>query len=367
MRSPKVLVTGGIAAFVALILVMSSAFVVNERELAVILQFGKHVRSITEPGLYWKMPFTQEVRRLPSTLQFWQSADDIVDLPTADGKKIEVTAWALWKITDPKPFVEVLRTVEQGELAVRDRVRATIRDEITRHQLSEVVRSTDRELTYSLRFELPDSQLLNVDEADGNEAAITNPAQPGADERVTIGREQIVQKIKDNVSRRLQGEEEGEINRGIELVDVGISNIGFVPTVREMAFERLKAFMESIAAGYYNAGVQRKQEILNATNAEVEKILGEGEREAQKTRGKVDAELITKYANAIEETGDLYNFEKTLEVYKKALNGQSRLILTTDSELFRLLKSVHDVDPPPPSTPDVAEDNAEDAADAVTD
>ncbi len=365
MRNPKVLVTAAVAAFFALIVVTSSAFVVNERELAVILQFGKPVRSITEPGLYWKVPFTQEVRRLPSTLQFWRSTEDIVDLPTADGKKIEVTAWALWQITDPQRFVEVLRTVDNGELAVKDRVRATIRDEITRHQLTEVVRSSDRELTYSLRFELPEAQLKNGDDADSEEAPQTNPAQPGVDERITIGREQIVQKIKDNVSRRLQGEEEGEINRGIALVDVGISNIGFVPAVREMAFERLKAFMESIAAGYYNAGVQRKQEILNATNAEVEKILGEGEREAQKIRGKVDAELITKYANAIEETGDLYNFEKTLEVYRKALDGKSRLILTTDSELFRLLKSVDDVETNAATSPGASATD-EDAAPEAT-
>ena len=364
MKNPKFLVTTSIVAFFLLIVLLSSAFVVNERELAVILQFGKPVRSITEPGLYWKVPFTQEVRRLPRTLQFWQSSEDIVDLPTADGKKIEVTAWALWQITDPQRFVEVLRTVDNGELAVKDRVRATIRDEITRHQLTEVVRSTDRELTYSLRFELPDSQIPSVNNAGGDEQ-LTNPAQPGVDERITIGREQIVQKIKDNVSRRLQGEEEGEINRGIALVDVGISNIGFVPAVREMAFERLKAFMESIAAGYYNAGVQRKQEILNATNAEVERILGEGEREAQKIRGKVDAELITDYANAIEETGDLYNFEKTLEVYRSALNKKSRLILTTDSELFRLLKSVDDVEVAPNTSPGADGPDEEPAGDAT--
>jgi membrane protease subunit HflC len=317
-----------------LILGRASMFVVDERELAVILQFGKPVSSIDEPGLYFKTPFVQEVRRLPKTLQFWRSTEDIVDLPTADGKKIEVAAWALWRIDEPLKFVQALRTVTNGELAIKDRVRAAIRDEITSHDLAEVVRSSRRELTYSFRFELPDQA---GDPADAVEPG-QSPAQPGVREQIEIGRVRILQQIKDSVRTRLEGGQEGEIDRGVQLVDVGISNIGFVPAVREAAFERLKAFMDSIASGYVNAGEQRKQEILNQTAAEVEEILGEGEEQSNVIRGTVDAEIIQQYAQAITETGDLYNYLKLLEVYEKSLSGRTRLILTTDSELFRLLK-----------------------------
>ena len=89
-------------------------------------------------GLYFKLPFIQEVRRFPKTLQLWTSDEDITDLPAADGKKVEVRAWAIWKITDPRQFVKVLRTVDQGQAAVKDRVRAAIRDEITSNNLAEV-------------------------------------------------------------------------------------------------------------------------------------------------------------------------------------------------------------------------------------
>jgi membrane protease subunit HflC len=98
--------------------------------------------------------------------------------------------------------------------------------------------------------------------------------------------------------------------------------------------------MESIAAGYENEGQQRKQEVLNLTNAEVEKILGEGEEQSKLLKGQVDAEIISRYAEAIEQTGDFYNFIKTLEVYEAALKGNTRLILTTDSPIFKLLKEV---------------------------
>jgi membrane protease subunit HflC len=325
-----------IVIFVMGMLALASMYVVDERELAVILQFGKPVKSIEQPGLYFKIPFVQEVRRLPKTLLFWRSDEDIVDLPTADGKKIEVAAWALWRISDPLKFVQTLRSVENGQLAVKDRVRAAIRDEITRHNLAEVVRSTSRELSYSFRFELPELSL----NADLPEQEAPQPAQPGATQPIEFGREQILGQIKDSVRKRLEGSEGDEIDRGVELMDVGISNIGFVPAVQEAAFERLIAFMESIASGYTNAGEQRKQEILNRTQAEVEEILGEGEQQSNIIRGKVDAEIIEKYAQAITETGDLYNFLKQLEVYENSLTGRTRLILTTESELFKLLKDI---------------------------
>ena len=328
---------------VVFLVAFGSAYVVNERELAVILQFGRPVKSIEEPGLYFKIPFVQEVRRLPKTLQFWQSEEDIVDLPTADGKKIEVAAWALWKIDDPLKFVQALRTVESGQLAVKDRVRAAIRDEITGHDLAEVVRSSERDLTYSFRFELPEMKSVG----DDTEVETVAPVQPGADKHIELGREKILDQIKTSVRKRLEGGDEGEIDRGVELVDVGVSNIGFVPAVREAAFERLKAFMDSIASGYTNAGEQRKQEIINLTQAEVEEILGTGEQQASIIRGKVDAEIIDQYAKAITETGDLYTFLKQLEVYEKSLDNETRLILTTDSGLFQLLKDAGEAGPLP--------------------
>jgi membrane protease subunit HflC len=289
-----------------------------------------------------KLPFIQEVRRLPKTLRFWRSGSGpgevLEDLPTADGKKIEVSAWAVWRITDPDAFVRNLRTVENGEAAIKVRVRSAVRDVITAHDLEQAVRSTNRELTYTFQ------DLLHQDAARGEaapeEGAVAVAAQPGVTGQVTVGREQIMRMVRDRVTEQLKKSGEGEAaDRGIELVEVGISNIEFVPQVREAAFDRQRAFMESIAAGYSNAGLQRKQEILNMTNAEVERLLGEGEQQSRIIRGEADAENIAKYAAAIKETGDFYEFVRTLEVYQQALKGQTRLVLTTDSDVLRLLKS----------------------------
>lgn len=370
----------GIAGIVlALILGFGSIYTVSEREVAVVLEFGKPVASRTEPGLYFKVTLVQNVEHYPKTLQFWRSTDQetLVDLPTADKKKIEVSAWAIWRITDPKKFREVLVTVEKAESQVKDRVRSAIRDEITAHNLSEVIRSTDRELTYSLQFAKP--EVLGDDR--NNERVDPNGNRPlnkegenlirgDAPSKIKLGRETIMERIRENVQKRLEGEGETETlsgtGRGIELVDVGIYNISFVPAVREAAFDRLKTAMEAIAAQHYNEGVKEKNLILNETHAEVERITGEGEGESSSIRGKIDAEIIRDYAEAINETGDFFNFERTLKLYKESLHGKSsRLILTTDTELFRLLKELDKAGPPstmPPASDEATEKAAPSAS-----
>lgn len=351
---------------VLLILISGSVYTVSEREVAVVLEFGKPVIARTTPGLYFKVPLTQNVERYPKTLQFWRSSmqETLVDLPTADKKKVEVAAWAIWRINDPIKFRQVLVSVANAESAVKDRVRAAIRDEITSQNLSEVIRSTDRDLTYSLQFAPPE---LNGDDAaqdpQGNpriNQEEENLIRGDVPRNIKLGRQEIMRRVRDNVQKRLKGEgesgTESDTDRGIELVDVGIHNVSFVPAVREAAFDRLKTAMEAIAAKHFNEGVKKKQVILNETQAEVERITGEGEGESSAIRGRIDAEIIADYAQAINETGDFYNFERTLKLYQESLQGtNSRLILTTDSELFRLLKEL-DKSATSPTMPATAEE-----------
>ncbi len=328
-----------LVVLVALVLVFGSVFTVNERELAVVVEFGKPVRGISEPGLYFKMPLTQKVRRLPKTKQFWANADNdmLVDLPTADGKKIEVSVWAIWRITDPQQFVTVLHSEDQAQKQVRQRVRAAIRNTITAYDLSEAVRSTDRRLTRL--FGLDSLPLVPIEEGED----VADPAPGEEVGKIEFGREHLLQQIREQVQKELQSGddvESGGLDRGIEVVDVGISSISFTASVRLAAFERLIAFMDSIAARHTNEGKKLQQEILNKTKADEERILGEGQEQSERIRGQIEAEIIEMYAKAIRETGDFYNFKRTLDVYQKALDSDTRLILTTDSDLFRMLKNV---------------------------
>lgn len=332
-RSRTWFATGWVLALLlgaAVLLGPSLLYTVSEREQVVVLQFGEVVASRGQPGLYFKLPFIQEVHRLPRTLQFWDGsspADLLTDVPTADGFKIEVSAWALWRIVDPGQFVQTLRTVPNAEVRVKDFVRSATRNVVTAHELVELVRSTDRPLIDAFARDVR----LGLDEQDKLE-------QPPRVPPVRLGRAKLVQQIREEVQRELRGSTRSATSgRGIELVDVGISRIDFVPDVREQAFNKQIAFMESLAARYVNEGELRKREILNRTQAEVQKIEGEGAREAAILRGKVDAEITAKYAQAISQVGEFYNFTRTLEAYESMLSGRTRLVLTTDSPLLRLL------------------------------
>ena len=355
----------GLALVLSVPLARSVCYVVTERELAVLLQFGEPVASRTRPGLYFKAPFIQEVLRLPKTLQIWHGAEaaKLVDVPTADGKKIEVTLWAVWRITDPAQFVRTLRTIRNGESRVKEFVRSTARDTITTHNLAEIIRSTDRKMTYTLGLppEVVAAAALDAKPQAKDAAGPADDADvpdflvpPEAREPVALGRLKIMDQIKQTAQRALAADGTGDgqaRGRGIELVDVGISRIEFVPQVREAAFDRAISLMEAIAAKTIAEGEQRMKEIINRSNAEVQKIEGEGKQEANILRGRVDAEVIDDYAKAIREAGDFYNFSRTLDAYKEAFKGDTRLILTTDGELLRMIKGL---EPPKDRKPDAS-------------
>ncbi|QDT17332.1 protease modulator HflC [Alienimonas californiensis] len=356
LLGPVVLTAAVVVAAVVGITLLSSLYTVDEREVAVVVEFGEPIVSRTEPGLYWKTPFIQEVRRLPSTLQFYRTGpgDKLEDLPTADGLKIDVSAFAVWKITDPLGFVQNLRTVEAAEeRIVRARVKSEIRDVVTSVALAEVVRSSNRELTYNFGVQTPAEPGASGAVVPGEEGG----AALGDVMDISLGREKIIATIRQRLRENLAREEGDDL--GVEIVDVGISNIEFVPAVRQASFARFRTELESYAIAFRTAGERRKQEILNKTNAEVERIEGDGERQSKEIRGQVDARNIREFAAAITETGDFYSFQKKLDLYREALKGDTRLILTTDSELLGMLKELEPADAAPDTGSAVADAPAE--------
>lgn len=318
-----------VGLLLTLVLFPSMAYVVQQTEQAVVLQFGKPVAERTKPGLYFKIPFVQEVQKLPSTKQFWgdRQGDALPDLPTKDDKKIEVIPWAVWRINHPGKFVQRLRTIENAEQRVAQFARGAIRDIITKYDLAELVRSTDRPLYTSA------GQVGNMTDAE----ALAEQTIEARRVRMNIqyGRPEILKQIEAACAAKLAANESG-----IELVDVGISQIEFVESVRKKTFDRWIAERQAISAKNTNDGERMKQGIVNKATAEVEKVVGEGQQLSNEIRGKVDAEIITKYATAMNEVGEFYTFVRTLEAYEKSIKKDTRLILTTDSEFMRLLKEL---------------------------
>ncbi|QDV21796.1 protease modulator HflC [Aureliella helgolandensis] len=319
-------------------------YIVDQRELAVVMRFGEPVRSQSRPGMYFKTPFIETVRKFPSTLQFWgdDPAELLPDLPTKDDKKIEIVPWAVWRISDPIAFVKRMRTLENAENRVAQFARGAIRDVITVYDLEDLVRSTNREMKMA-QLEFDEESMTMLQEAlPDAELMVAAPKSKGL-----VGRQAILAKINAVAHESLETKEGAEAgdNRGIELVDVGISRIDFVDSVRQTTFKRWIAEREAISTLNIKEGEERKQEILNKTNAEIEKIQGEGQREASEMRGRADAEVIKRYADAIGEVGDFYTFVRTLEAYEKSIDQSTELILTTDNGFLKQLQVIGEAAP----------------------
>lgn len=330
-----------ILAVLAVILVLTPfwVFVIDEREQAVVLRFGAPVREYQQPGVHLKVPFVESVQRLPKTIQMW-NGETIPDQPTSDDKKIDLEPWALWRINDATAFVQRLRTLDAAEQRVAQITRSTIRDLIPQYELAELVRSSNRMMSEEAGPALLPQEAQEII----REAAVQSQVSS-----IELGRAKLLDDIRDEAKRR------SEAGGGIELVDVGISQVQFVATVRDATFDRWIEERRAISARIENVGKKESQEIVNKANAEAEQIIGEGQRTASETEGKADAQVIRRYAETINEVGDFYTFVRTLQAYETAITGDSRMILTTDSNFLRLLKEgVQDLElqsggPRPPS------------------
>ena len=328
-------------AALALLLIIAPAFVfiIDEREMAVVLRFGAPRHEYKSPGMYVKLPGVDNVQRVSKIKQFWGDTheDLLPDLPTKDNKKIELISWAIWRINDPKIFIQRLRTMEEAEKRVGQIVRSSIRDVITQYDLEEIVRSTNRELLIS------DIGLGNTIEQlpIGVPAELIEKAAKSKPKGVEFGRTEILKRIKDEAHRRMASTgNEGDTGRGIELIDVGISQIGFVDSVRRKTFDRWIAERQAISAKNVNEGERLKAAILNETKAEVARIEGEGEQKSSEQKGKTDADVIKRYAEAIQQTGEFYAFVRTIEAYEKSIGPDSQMILSTDSPFFKLFREM---------------------------
>ena len=305
-----------IVIFVLLVILVSgSLYTVREGQQAVITQFGKPVKAVTEPGLHFKTPFVQVVNRLEKRLLPWDG--DAQLMPTREKKRIFINVWARWRISDPMKFFQAVRTEQRGYKILDDLVDSAVRNAAGTYGLIEVVRSSNRELVY-------DSEELSREQALRREAVHT-------------GRAKMEQEMMAAANADLAAD-----NYGLEIVDLKIKHINYSDSVRVSVIERMKSERDRIAKLYESEAEEEKNKILGQTRKEVDEIEGEREEQSAEIRGRADAEVIEIYAAALSKSPEFYDFLRRLEAYKQTLGPGTRLILSTDSEFLRLLRSPHD-------------------------
>ena len=292
--------------------IYSAAYSVDETEQVVITQFGRIVgQPKTDPGLKFKIPFIQTANYFNKNLLEWDG--DPGQIPTLDKTFIWVDTFARWKIVDPIKFFQTVNNRFNAVGKLNDIIDPAVRNFVTSHHLIEAVRKSNREL---------DTTESGLDESD-RKTRVTY--------RIKIGRQKITQGILEQAQPKVTP-------FGIELVDVKIKRINYVEEVRKSVYGRMIAERNQIAEKFRSEGKGEAQKILGEKERDLQEIESEAFKRAQKLKGAADAEATIIYAEAYGKDPEFYSFVQTLEIYREALDKNSSLILSTDSEFLKYLK-----------------------------
>ncbi|HEX2121140.1 MAG TPA: protease modulator HflC [Thermoanaerobaculia bacterium] len=303
-----VLIVLAIAVFVTL---SSALYTVKETEQVVITQFGKPVgKPITEPGLKLKMPFVQKAHAFERRFLEWDG--DPNQIPTKDKRFIWVDSYARWRITDPLLFFQRLRDENGAQSRLDDILDGETRNTIAKHELIDVVRSTNRPFVVA--------------------EDVAELSQPEAAERVEFGREKLTSEVLQNARRRT-----GDL--GIEILDFRIKQINYVNEVRQEVYARMISERKRIAERYRSEGAGEAARIAGEKERELRIIESEAYRQAQEIRGKADAAASDIYAAAYNRDPDFYRFLKSMGTLEESFDADTLLLLSTDSELLKYLNA----------------------------
>lgn len=307
---------------IAALLLYNSCFVVDEAEQAIILQFGEPVgETIVDPGLHFKLPFIQKVRRFDKRLQSWDG--DPNQIPTRGEQFISVDTTARWRIADPLVFYQRVRDINGATRRLNDILDSVVRDQISATDLTEIVRSRDWRVTEE---DLERMQLA----AEEEEQTLL--------EEVKIGREELVRAILEIASAEVP-------DFGVELVDIRIKRLDYVRQVQEQVFQRMIAERQRMAERFRSEGQGRAAEIDGETERMFAEIRSEAQRKAEVIRGNADAEATRIYNRAFGADAEFYAFFRTLESYAETIGRQVIMVISSDSDYFRYFRNIGEAKP----------------------
>ncbi|MCP5020877.1 MAG: protease modulator HflC [bacterium] len=303
------------------VLLKASMYVVEETQQAIITQFGKPVgEPSTEAGLHFKQPFVQKVHYVDKRILEWDGQR--TEMPTRDKLYISVDTYGRWRITDPLEFYERLRDERSALSRLDDILGSETRNAIAKHDLIEVIRTSKD------RIPVKDETLVESGSGSSN-IGVLHP--------IRKGRKMIEQEIQAAAREKLAV-------FGIELLDVRFKRINYNPSVVEKIYERMISERQQIASRFRSEGEGEAAKIMGNREKDLSVIQSEAYRRVQEIRGEADAKATEIYASAYDkspESRDLYSFLKTMETYQSAIDRDTTILFSTQSELFRYLNNAN--------------------------
>lgn len=275
--------------FVALVAFLSSIFVVDEREKALVLQFGQIKAVKEEPGLAFKIPLIQEVVKYDDRILSLDT--DVIEVTPSDDRRLVVDAFARYRIAD---VVQFRQAVGVGGLRLAE------------DRLSAILNAQIREV-------------LGSD-------------QVTSDTILSERRRDLMTRIRDQARREAR-------SLGIDVVDVRLKQTNLPAQNLEATFARMRAEREREAADEIARGNEAAQRVRALADRTVVELVSEAERAGQVTRGEADAERNAIFAQAFGADPEFFAFYRSLQAYERALmGGNASMVMTPDSEFFEYLK-----------------------------
>ena len=311
-------ILGFVGVLLLLNVLFGSFYAVYQTEQVIVTQFGKPVgEPVTDPGLHLKLPFVQTVNRIDKRFLEWDGAP--VAIPTRDKTYIHVDTFARWRIDDPKTYFVRLHDERSAQSRLEDILGSETRNSIAKHDLIEIVR-TDKN-----RKPLHDENLKTGPVGLGTIGVLPS---------IEFGRLKIEAEIKTEAAVKLA-------EFGIELLDVRLKRVNYNPDVLDRIYQRMMSERQQIAQRFRSEGAGEAARIAGQKERDLNEIQSTAYRKVQQIRGQADAKATEIYARAYTQSpqaAEFYGFIKSMETYRKVLTKESTLVLSTDSDLFGLLK-----------------------------
>jgi modulator of FtsH protease HflC len=287
--STRLLAVISAAVVVVLILAYSSVFVVSQIEEALVLQFGKPIRVVDDPGLHFKLPWQDVVEYDRRILDFEPPAEEVI---AADQKRLVVDTYARFRIDSPLQFYQSVGS-----------------EAVVRSRLSSIV-------TGALRRVIGGIELQDV---------------------ISQRRAAIMLQIRDEVNTQSKG-------FGIDVIDVRIKRADLPAENSQAIYDRMKSERQREAAGYRAEGARQAQQIRADADRQRIEIIATSQKQAQILRGQGDGDAIKITADAYGKDVAFFSFYRSLEAYREALTGAgTTLVLSPDSPFFRFLEKGPDL------------------------
>ena len=304
---------------VAVFVLFSSIYTVNEVEQIIITQFGKPVGSpVTTAGLKFKIPFIQQVNSIDQRVLEWDGNPS--DMPTKDKLYISVDLFARWRITDPLQYFLRLRDERSAQSRLDDILGSETRNAVAKHELIEIIRTTKD------RVPLRDALLTEAERI----------LDMGSLVPIQKGRKLVEQEIFAAAAEKVQV-------FGIELLDFRFKRINYNESVRPKIYDRMISERRQIAERFLSEGNGEAARIRGNRIRDLNKIESEAYRQVEEIRGVADAKATEIYASAYNQSPaavSFYEFTRTMQSYKFIIAENTTLVLSTDSDLFKFLKGM---------------------------